>query len=123
METVEALRNDHDHAAALQEIEGLWNVEPGTLAAERLELLASLVEAYESERWPSPILDPIQVIEAVMSALGLNGDDFGDVIGSATLASAILERRQPLTAAMIHAINAAWSIPVEVLGQEYELAV
>lgn len=58
-----------------------------------------------------------------MSALGLARKDLGDVIGSKSRATEVLNRRRPLTLPMIRAISSTWHIPVEVLAAEYELAV
>lgn len=52
------VRNDTDHRAALTAIEALWNAEPGTAEYDRLDLLATRVEAYEDKRWPAADLDP-----------------------------------------------------------------
>lgn len=122
MEMTRPLRSDEDHAAALKEIEALWGAEEGSEDYDRLDLLATLVEAYESRRWPATVLDPIEAIETAMAALGLAQKDLGNVIGSKSRASEVMNRHRPLSLSMIRAISAAWQIPVEILVQEYKLA-
>lgn len=65
---VHPIRTDEDHRAAIGAIEALWNAKPGTEAYDRLDLLTTLVEAYEAKRWPVVDLDPIEAIEAAMES-------------------------------------------------------
>ena len=54
------IRSDADHVAALRDIEALWGADEGTPAGDRLDILATLVEAYEDRRWPLEELDPVE---------------------------------------------------------------
>ncbi len=69
------LRNEEDYETTLGEIEALWEAEPGTPEADRLDILVMLVEAYESEHYPIPNPDPIELILYVMEARGLTRRD------------------------------------------------
>lgn len=61
------IRTDTDHEAALREIETLWGAEGGSDAGDRLDVLVTLVDAYEAHRWPIAPLDPVHAIEATMA--------------------------------------------------------
>ena len=63
---VRPIHDDADHAAALREIEKLMNADAGTPEGERLDLLATLVEAYEAKRWPIDAPDPIEAIRTIL---------------------------------------------------------
>ena len=51
---IRPIRNEEDHIAALKEIERLWNAVENTPEADRMEVLAILVEDYESRHFPAP---------------------------------------------------------------------
>jgi len=75
---IRPIRTDEDHAAALREIEGLMSAEAGSPEGDRLDVLATLVEAYEARRWPVEALDPI---EAIREWKGLTRRDLEPAIG------------------------------------------
>ena len=116
------IENEAGYDAALAEIEGLMDAAPGTPEGERLEALATLVEAYEARRWPIAAPDPVSLVEHVMEARGLGFQDFADLVGSRADAAAVLDRRLPLTPPMIRALSAEWGVPAEALAREYDLA-
>lgn len=118
---IRPIRTDEDHRAALEEIEALWGAEEDTPAGDRLDLLATLVEAYEERRWPVEELDPVEAIEAAMAQEGRSRSDLARLIGQSR-ATEILQRRRPLTLPMIRRIAAAWHVPERVLVKEYELS-
>jgi HTH-type transcriptional regulator / antitoxin HigA len=66
---IRPIRNDTGHEAARREIEMLWGAADGSEAGDRLDVLVTLVEAYESRRWPIAPLDPVQAIEAAMAMI------------------------------------------------------
>ncbi len=118
---IRPIKTDEDHRAALREIEALWGAEEGTARGDRLDVLATLVEAYEEKRWPADELDPVEAIEAAMSHEGHSRSDLAKVIGQSR-ATEILKRRRPLTLPMIRKIAAAWHVPERVLVKDYPLA-
>lgn len=65
------IRTDHDHRAAVQEIERLWDAKEGTEEFNRLDVHATLVDAYEAKRWPVADLDPVDTIKADMELNGV----------------------------------------------------
>ena len=116
------IRKEADYDMALTVIDGLMGAEPDTREGDDLEILVTLVEAYEADRWPMEAPDPIAAIEHVMEARGLRQKDLAALIGSQPRASEVLKRRRPLTLAMIRALSAEWNLPAEVLVREYDLA-
>lgn len=116
------IRNDAEHAAALREINGLMDAEPGTSDGDRLDLLATLVEAYEAQRWPIDNPDPIAAIEFMMEQKGLTRRDLVPCLGGGTgRVAEILNRQRPLTLPMIRSLSKLLGLPADVLVQEYPL--
>lgn len=120
--TIKPIRNEADYDAALDAIDGLMGADPNTPDGDTLEVLVTLVEAYESERWPMEAPDPVSVIEHVMEARGLLQKDLAALIGSQPRASEVLSRRRPLTLPMIRALSREWKLPADTLVAEYDLA-
>lgn len=118
---IKPIKCDADYDAALTAIDGLMGAATDTPEGDELEVLVTLVEAYEAERWPIEAPDPISVIEHVMEARGLRQSDLAALIGSQPRASEVLNRRRPLTLAMIRALSGKWHLPAEVLVREYDL--
>jgi len=118
---IRPIKTDQDHRAALEEIEALWGADEDTAEGDRLDVLATLVEAYEERRWPIEELDPVEAIEAAMAYEGHSRSDLAKVIGQSR-ATEILQRKRPLTLPMIRKIAAAWRVPERVLVKDYPLA-
>ena len=87
---IKPIRNEADYDAALEAIDGLMGAAPDTPEGDKLEVLVTLVEAYEAERWSLEPPDPVSVIEHVMEARGLRQRDLATLIGSQPRASEIL---------------------------------
>ena len=115
------IRTDEDHQTAVAEIERLWDAKPGSEAFNRLDVLATLVDAYEVRRWPLETLDPVETLRAEMELNGRSLSDLGEVIGR-NRATEVLKRQRPLTLAMVRKLHAAWRIPADRLIDEYPLA-
>ncbi|MEW5987656.1 MAG: helix-turn-helix domain-containing protein [Chloroflexota bacterium] len=119
--TTRPIRTEEEYEAALTEIEMLWEAKPDTPEADRLELLVLLVEAYEAEHYPIPAPDPIEMILHILDARGLTRHDLEPYIGTRSRVSEILNRRRPLSLAMIRRLHAGLGIPTDVLVQPYPL--
>ncbi len=117
---IKPIKRDADHDAALREIEALWGAADGTPEGDRLDVLATLVEAYEEKRWPMEELDPVEAIEAAMAHEGHTRADLALLIGNSR-ATEILKRKRALTLPMIRRISKAWYVPEKVLVREYGL--
>ena len=113
------IHNDNDYAAALQEIDRLWDAVDGTPEADALEILVTLVEAYERGRYELPPPDPIAAIEYFLESRGWTRKDLEPSIGSRGRVSEIMGRKRPLTITMIRNLERATGIPASILIQPY----
>ena len=119
---VKPIKTDADHAEAVREIEVLWGAAEGTAEGDRLDVLLTLVDAYEDRRGPVESEDPVEVIRSAMALNGRSQSELASVLGSASRASEVLNRRRALTLPMIRALSEAWRIPAVLLVQPYERA-
>lgn len=118
---IRPIRSDSDHAAAMAEIDRLWGAEPATEDGAHLEVLLTLVEAYEEANHPIPPSDPISAIEFMMEQRGLTRRDLEPMIGSRARVAEILNRRRALTLPMIRRLSEGLGIPAEILVRDYEI--
>ena len=102
-------------------IDSLMGAAPDTPEGDWLDVIVTLVEAYEAHRRPVEALYPVAMIEHTMEARGYRQKDLTAVIGSQPHALEVLSRRRPLTLPMIRALSAKWKIPAHVLVPEYPL--
>jgi HTH-type transcriptional regulator / antitoxin HigA len=116
------IKTEADYNAALQEIEQLFDAQPGSENADRLEVLVTLVKVYEDEHYPIPAPDPIEFLNYFMESRGLQRSDIEPYIGSRARVSEILNRKRPLTLNMIQRLSIGLNIPASALIQAYELA-
>ncbi|MEQ8814689.1 MAG: transcriptional regulator [Thalassobaculum sp.] len=119
---IRPIRDAADHEAALDRIASLMAAEPGTAEGDELDVLVTLVEAYESRNHAIEAADPVALIEHLMEARALTRADLRPVLGSSGRVSEILNRRRPLTIAMIRGLHERFGLPAEVLIREYPLA-
>lgn len=114
------IRTPEEYKESLAEVERLiaLDPEPGTHEAERLDVLAVLVETYEKQHFPFETPDPIEAIRFRMEEQGLMQRDLIPYIGSKSKVSEVLSGKRPLTLQMIRAINKGLEIPFEILMQE-----
>jgi HTH-type transcriptional regulator/antitoxin HigA len=119
---VRPIKSEADYDAALAEIDRLFDAPAGSAEGDRLEVLTTLVEAYESAHHRMPLPDPIEAIKFRMEQAGLKQSDLVPAIGSKSHVSEVLNRRRPLTLPMIRRLNRDFGIPLEILVREYETA-
>ena len=117
---IRPIRTEADYRKALKQVERLWDAEPGTFDGDQVEVLSTLIEAYEEHHHPIPAPDPIAAIMFMMEQKGLTRRDLEPAIGSRSRVSEILNRRRPLTLPMVRALSALLNIPINVLPQPYE---
>jgi len=118
---IKPVRTEADYESALKEIEKLFGAEPGSPAGDRLDVLITLVEAYEDEHYAIPAPDPIEAINYFMESRGLTRADLEPYIGSRARVSEILNRKRPLTLSMIQRLNSELGIPAEALVKPYKI--
>lgn len=118
---IKPIKTDANYETVLKEIEELFDAEPGTPEGDRLDILSTLVEAYEDEHYDIPAPDPVEAILYFMESRGLTRADLEPYIGSRARVSEILNRKRPLTLAMIQRLNRL-GISAETLIQPYKIA-
>jgi HTH-type transcriptional regulator/antitoxin HigA len=116
---IKPIKSEADNQAALEEIERLFDAAPDTLDGDRLEVLTTLVEAYEEKHYSMPMPDPIEAILYHMESRGLSRRDLEPYIGSRARVSEVLNRKRPLTMEMIRNLHRGLGIAAEVLIQPY----
>lgn len=112
------IETEAEYEAALAYIETLMDAAPGSPAEEELELFALLVEKYEEEHFPIDLPDPVEAIKFRMEQEGLTRKELAKYLGSQSRVSEVLNRKRPLSLAMIRALHEGLGIPAEVLLQE-----
>lgn len=119
---IRPIKNKTDYEWALAEIERLFGVSLGTPAGDRLDVLVTLVEAYEDDHFPIPLPDPVEAIGYWMESRGLTRRDLEPYIGTRARVSEVLNRKRPLTLNMIRRLNSGLGIPADILIQPGALA-
>lgn len=117
---IKPIKNEDDYQAALAEIERLFEAAPDTPEGDRLDVLTTLVEAYEEKHYNLPLPSPIEAILYHMESRGLSRRDLEPYIGSRARVSEVLNRKRPLSMEMIRNLHGGLGIPAEVLIQPYQ---
>lgn len=112
---IKPIRTRRDHRAALKEIESLMSAEAATPEGDRLDVLVTLVEAYERTHFPMGLPDAVDAIKFRMEQSGLTVEDLEPVIGRRNRVYEVLARRRPLTLRMIEGLHTKFGIPAESL--------
>jgi HTH-type transcriptional regulator/antitoxin HigA len=112
---VKPIRTKRDHAAALKEVERLWGAKSGTRDGNRLDVLATLIDAYEAEHYPMDPPDPIEAIKFRMDQQGLTRRDLEEIIGTRTRIAEVLNRKRGLSVGMIRRLHERLGISAEIL--------
>lgn len=115
MKVLKPIRTEADYKAALAEIERLWDAKSGTPEGDRLDILATLVDAYENEHHLIDPPDPIEAIKFRMEQQGLTRRDLEGILGTRTRVAEVLNRRRGLSINMIRRLLEKLGIPAEVL--------
>lgn len=115
---IHPIKTEKDYEAALVEIERLWRAEAGTEDEDRLDVLVTLVEAWEEQNYPVSPPDPVAAIEFRMDQEGLSPKDLEPWIGPETTVKDILAGRCGLTLEMIRKLHEELGIPAEILIRE-----
>jgi len=116
---IRPIKTQIDYDAALAEVERLWGATPDTPEGDKLEVLFTLVEAYENEHYPILPPDPISAIEYFMESRGISRRELEPYIGGSGRVSEVLSRKRKLTLGMIRRIQKGVGISAEVLIQNY----
>lgn len=119
---IKPIRNDLDHQNALARINALFDAEPDTLEGDELEVLVSLVNAYEDAHIHIDAPDPIEAIKFRMEQQGMTDADLVPYLGQRSRVSEVLNRKRKLSLSMIRKLNYGLRIPLESLVAEYPLS-
>lgn len=114
---IRPIHTEADYTATLKEISALMQSDPapGTLEGDRLDILTTLVQAYEARHFPVGAPDPVEAIKFRMEQSGLTVKDLEPIIGKRNRVYEVLNRKRPLTLAMIRRLHQRLGIPAEVL--------
>jgi HTH-type transcriptional regulator / antitoxin HigA len=113
--SVKPIRTKKDYEAALADVEHLWGAKLGTSEGDRLDVLATLIDAYEAAHYPMDPPDPIEAIKFRMEQQGLTRKDLQPLIGTRTRVAEVLNRKRNLSIGMIRRLHQTLGISAEVL--------
>jgi HTH-type transcriptional regulator/antitoxin HigA len=116
---IHPIKTEADYQAALAEVERLFDAQPDTPEGDRLDILTTLIEAYEAQMAPISTPDPIEAILYHLESRGLARRDLEPYLGGRARVSEIVNRRLPLTLAMIQRLHRGLGIAADVLIQPY----
>jgi HTH-type transcriptional regulator/antitoxin HigA len=112
---IKPIKNERDYRRALAQIDKLMDAEPNTPRGDRLDILATLVAAWEERHHPIEPPDAVEAIRFAMDQRGLTRRDLEPYIGSRARVTEVLNRKRPLTLPMIRRLHAGLGIPAEAL--------
>ena len=113
--TIKPIKTERDYRKALKEIENLWDAKPNTSMGDRLDVLVTLVEAYEQKHYKLDPPDPIEAIKFRMEQLDLKPSDLAKILGGRSRVSEVLNKKRKLTVEMMRSLRKHLAIPAESL--------
>lgn len=113
--TIKSIKTRKDYNSALKKIEALFDAKPNTAKGDLLDVLVTLVEAYEKKNFNIAPPDSIEAIKFRMEQLGLKQKDIAAAIGGKNRVSEILNKKRTLTAEMMRNLHKQFNIPAESL--------
>ena len=118
---IKPIKNERNYTDALSKIEKLMSAKPNTPEMDELEVLTTLVEAYEEQFYKIDAPDPIEAIKFRMEQEGLKQKDLVAIVGSKSRVSEVLNRKRKLTIEMIRSLHKQLHIPIESLFLDYKI--
>ena len=115
---IKPIKTATDYRSALMEVENLMMAKPGSPDGEKLDVLVTLVEAYEAKHFPMDLPDPVAAIKFEMERRGLTAKDLEPMIGKSNRVYEILNRKRSLSLSMIRKLHKQLGIPAESLIKE-----
>lgn len=112
---IKPIKTKKDYEAALNRINDLWDAKTDTPEGDELDILATLVEAYETKNFEISTPDPVEAIKFRMEQMGLKKSDLAPILGGRNRVSEILRHKRNLTVKMIKALHEKLDIPAESL--------
>ena len=118
---IKPIKNDADYQATLAAIERLFDAAPNTPEGDRLEVLTTLIAAYEEQHFPVPAPGPVEAIRYFLESRGLSERNLEPYIGSRAQVKEVLNRKRALTFEMIRNLHQGLGISADLLIQPYEV--
>ena len=118
---IKPIKNEKNYQDTLNLIDKLMDAKPNTNEMDKLEVLTTLVEAYEEQHYAIDAPDPIEAIKFRMEQEGLKQKDLVAIVGSKSRVSEVLNKKRKLTIEMIRSLHKQLHIPVESLFLDYKL--
>ena len=113
--TIKPIKTERDYQDVLRQIEKLWEAKPNTSKGDTLEVLVTLVEAYEQKHYKIEPPDAVEAIKFRMDQLGLKQSDLAKYLGGRSRASEVLNGKRKLTVDMMRSLRKHLDIPAESL--------
>ena len=118
---IKPIKNQQDYELAMVTIEKLWDAQPGSTEADKLDILATLVESYEKQQFKIEAPDPVAAIKFRMEQQGLSDVDLVPLLGQRSRVSEVLNKKRKLSISMIRNLHHQLQIPLESLISDYHL--
>jgi HTH-type transcriptional regulator / antitoxin HigA len=112
---IKPIKNERDYDRALRRVESLWNSPDGSAESDELDILATLIEAYEREHYPIDMPDPVEAIKFRLEQEGKDSSALIGVIGQRTRVYEVLRGKRSLSLNMIRELHDKFGIPAHVL--------
>ena len=119
---IQPIKTEGDYLSTMRRIEEIFDAEPNTPEGDELDVLTTLVEAYETRKFVIETPDPVEAIKFRMEQLGLADADLVPFLGQRSRVSEVLNKKRKLSLAMIRNLNHGLDIPLESLVREYPLS-
>ncbi len=119
---IKPIKTQGDYEAALKRIEALFDAKPNTPKGDELEVLITLVSAYEDEHYKIDAPDPVEAIKHIMEAQDMHTQDMIKFLGSSSKVSEVMNKKRGLSLSMIRKLTHGLHIPADILVREYELS-
>ena len=118
---IRPIKTKRDHANALKRIDQLMAAKANSPEGDELDVLVTLVEAFEAKHYAIDAPDPIAAIQHRMEALGMERKDLEPLLGSKSRVSEVLNRKRKLTMDMVRTLHIKMNLPAEALIQDYKI--
>ncbi len=112
---IKPIKSQKDYRAALRHVESLMGAAAGSAEGDKLDVLVTLIEAWERKHFPLDLPDPIDAVKFQMEQAGLSPRDLVPMIGQLNRVYEVLNRKRPLTLRMIWNLHEQLRIPLESL--------